>query len=113
MSSVEREQFEMAAKAAGIKCRPADFELAGGLVLASHPSGFPTVWNPLIDDGDALRLAVALDLTTRHYSGSTVAQSGIPGTPCAYEEVTNHSDPCAAARRAIVLAAAAIGRAMP
>lgn len=105
----DRELLELAAKAAGIggawsSARP------GMRTLHSHSEDL--VWNPLTDDGDALRLAVRLDLTTRHYSGSTIAQSGAPGTPCAYEEESNHADPCAAARRAIVRAAAAIGQAM-
>jgi hypothetical protein len=98
----DRELLELAARAAGYWS-----------AVFNCPARLPRPgWNPLDDDGDALRLAVKLDLTVRHYSGSAVAQSGAPGTPCAYEEVSNHADPYAAARRAIVQAAAVIGRAI-
>jgi hypothetical protein len=98
----DRELLEAAAKAAGIEfdfCRP---EL-GGCHLGSR------WWNPLTDDGDALRLAVKLRLTVN----------------CSYDDVTlcgqeftqkevflerNGEDPLAATRRAIVRAAAAIGK---
>lgn len=67
-----------------------------------------TYWNPLTDDGDALRLAVKLRLDTLQKFGGAVF-------------VTNHrlgarelikEDPYAATRRAIVRAAADIGNGM-
>ncbi len=74
----DRELLELAAKAAG-----------NGFVIG--------YWNPLTDDGDALRLAVALGLTARmSYNGQD------------YEAA--NKDPYAATRRAIVRAAAEIGR---
>ena len=66
-------------------------------------------WHPLEDDGDALRLAVRLQMTLRCYMGNTCAQIGVSGQPNAYENEVNHDDPCAATRRAIVRAAASIG----
>ncbi|MDH1575497.1 hypothetical protein [Pseudomonas sp. GD03746] len=61
-------------------------------------------WNPLEDDGDALRLAVKLDLTI-YRPGSH------PGVLVkTAEDHTVYSDDCV--RRAIVLAAAAIGQAI-
>jgi len=51
-------------------------------------------WNPLEDDGDAFRLAVRLRIEVIH-------------------DVTSLGDPFLAYRRAIVRAAAEIGRAMP
>lgn len=62
-------------------------------------------WNPLTDDGDALRLAVKLGLldghpALQHEFASTVFPGGAP------------SDPYAATRLAIVRAAAEIGRRM-
>lgn len=63
-------------------------------------------WNPLTDDGDALRLAVKLDISVfGHFPLDAVA---------AFEgrriiEKKNPVDPMLATRRAIVRAAAAIG----
>ncbi len=117
MTDADRELIELAAEAAGVCLHPAHMlhRSYGNwgcdttcMICKEDPSD--AAWHPLTSDADAMRLAVKLDLTVRHYSGSTVAQSGAPGTPCAYEEVSNHADPCAAARRAIVQAAAVIGR---
>lgn len=75
-------------------------------------------WNPLADDGDALRLAVKLDIDLIRES-----LDDVPSTPThvkaqswdlefsASEALGN--DHYAATRRAIVRAAAEIGRAMP
>ena len=68
------------------------------------------IWNPLTDDGDALRLAVKLglmldDVTKGYMSGHIVAVSD--GGTC-YEP--REPDPYAATRRAIVRAAAEIGK---
>ena len=60
-------------------------------------------WNPLTDDGDALRLAVKLKMTL----GVGVAR-GDAGEATEFDLC--HRDPCAATRRAIVRAAAEIGR---
>lgn len=60
-------------------------------------------WNPLLDDGDALRLAVKLGVNIESYS-DTVSADGI------HED--RGFDDCAATRRAIVRAAAAIGKEM-
>ena len=62
-------------------------------------------WNPLTDDGDALRLAVKLKMTL----GVGVAR-GDAGEATEFDLC--HRDPCAATRRAIVRAAAEIGRNM-
>jgi hypothetical protein len=71
-------------------------------------------WNPLTDDGDAFRLAVKLGLRV-----GTDGQSLYPhiecwrshyDTPRVFE--TCGEDPYAATRRAIVRAAAEIGRSM-
>ena len=57
-------------------------------------------WNPLRDDGDALRLEVALNLTTKHRFLDFLAEEN---TLCG-------GDYCKARRRAIVRAAAEIGK---
>jgi len=67
-------------------------------------------WNPLIDDGDALRLAVKLGLRIEintQVLGDTLVISEF------YDHVQCHNgDPYAATRRAIACAAAEIGKNM-
>jgi hypothetical protein len=58
-------------------------------------------WNPLTDDGDALRLAVKLDL---------IVTIGAARDCDGRLSLDNSDDPYAATRRAIVRAAAEIGR---
>lgn len=100
----DRELLELAAKAAGIEIW---FDDNGTPWL----DGDKKVWNPLTDDGDALRLAVKCNLDIE-LQGDCVFANGF--------EVQNHQlfewhkdDPYAATRRAIVRAAAEIGKAMP
>jgi hypothetical protein len=106
----DRELLELAAKAAGLPHQWCD---AWNMMAKPRPDGgffFDKVWNPLRDDGDALRLAVQLDLHV-HPSGDEVWVSN-PATSLAEDVVfeTYRGDPYAATRRAIVRAAAEIGR---
>ncbi|OQA84409.1 MAG: hypothetical protein BWY31_02403 [Lentisphaerae bacterium ADurb.Bin242] len=80
-----------------------------------------TGWNPLIDDGDALRLAVELKLAIFPPEGDDgdFAVASVPdgvlddfGETWIQESVKD-GDKLAATRRAIVCAAAEIGKAMP
>ena len=87
----DRELLELAAKAAGIDVHT--IEDADGVL---HWDG----WNPLADDGDALRLAVKLNI-----------DAGKPGMRLRIDW-RSWEDPYAATRRAIVRAAAEIGKAM-
>ena len=93
-----RELLERAAKAAGINI---EWQPCGW----AHDNETGCEWNPLTDDGDALRLAVKLGLAI-YPAGN--------GTGCAPEgQETGHyvkhdPDPYAATRRAIVRAAAAL-----
>ena len=67
-------------------------------------------WNPLTDNGDALRLAVKLDISidVNRVDGVTTAEYGYSERAGLQE---NHNDdPYAATRRAIVRAAAEIGK---
>lgn len=107
----DRELLELAAKAAGyLICGPIR---NGEFRVCQSEDQISFAWNPLIDDGDALRLAVKLRLAVmRCYLGTTVAQIGTPGLKNAYEEATDHKDPASATRLAIVRAAAEIGRRM-
>ena len=86
----DRELLEAAAKAAGIDW--ADGHESTGL---RDQNG--KVWNPLADDGDALRLAVKLRLMDE-----------VSVMDAQYES----EDPLAATRLAIVRAAAAISKEM-
>ena len=61
-------------------------------------------WNPLADDGDALRLAVRLDLTV---------MTGMARDGEGWASIDTGAEPNASTRRAIVLAAAQIGNAKP
>lgn len=100
----DRELLEMAAKAAGIE------HYGFGLMLNDSPylkiSRSTGMWAPLTDDGDALRLAVALRMDLNINDGECdvfTADSFYNG---------RGEDTLEATRRAIVRAAAAIGSAM-
>lgn len=91
MSTTDRELLEMAAKA--INCD------------IKH---MPSDWNPIINDGDSLRLAVGLSIGVfRDGLGVYCNHSGARQVRIYATEI---SDPCAATRRAIVRAAAEIGK---
>jgi len=98
----DKELLELAAKAAGIDVR---WYQGDCLRVADKCNGFAGRWNPLTDDGDALRLAVKLRMDVEWLDVDTVFVSG---GPCIHVGV----DPYAATRRAIVRAAAEIGREM-
>jgi len=71
-------------------------------------------WNPLTDDGDALRLAVKLNLIVASSSefsesSSTLSDEKFNFPSLAQELWANNIDKFSATRRAIVRAAAAIG----
>lgn len=109
------ELLEFAAKAAGYQLEgPANRHVSQGVTpdnqLLINDKGGHSVWNPLTDDGDALRLAVCLGmhLTLPQYAGQPT------------EVYTNRSAPILIVcldtfeqtRRAIVMTAAEIGKAM-
>jgi hypothetical protein len=115
----DRELIELAAKAAGIKPLGEAFELNGDFAGFSMPAG--KVWNPLTDDGDAFRLAVKLwiDVSFPPYMmkhDRPVVHAGKywdNSDDCWYPfEELRDINPYAATRRAIVRAAAEIGRGM-
>ena len=82
----------------------------GGVIEPCHTTrnGETLEWNPLEDDGDALRLAVKLGLTVVVESDMVFCRNR--RSDKAFCERSN--DPYAATRRAIVRAAAEIGRNM-
>ena len=100
----DRELLELAAKASG--------ELtASWYGNDAYFDGVLSRWNPLSDDGGALRLAVKLQLEIDvHHTGIAVR------TPCGQKVLISADEvKCgyAATRRAITRAAAAIGESMP
>ena len=116
----DREMLELAARAAGLK----EFtEINGRFAVRTRFTGMQdwSPWNPLTDDGDALRLAVKLGLHVMQYpiydepKHSAIAKKSarlLDDTcvdMCVGIEVYG-SDTYAATRRAITRAAAEIGR---
>jgi hypothetical protein len=109
----DRKLLELAAKAAGLPivgdvdriiCQPD--HRTGGYVIRNDRGG-DSCWNPLTDDGDALRLAVKLEMCVSLEGHGRAVAITVAGLEV---EETNRDDPYAAARRAIVRAAAEIGR---
>lgn len=105
----DRELLESAAKAAGIKALRDPHR-----VLRNCTGGDPAMnifaappWNPLEDDGDALRLAVKLRLDVKCYASLCEVFYGSPRTM-----IRENGGSFKATRRAIVRAAAAMGAAM-
>lgn len=94
----DRELLEAAAKAAGL--------------WDAREQCIDIPWNPLFDDGDALRLAVKLGLEVYH-SINNDRWSVFVGYPkdqrIVYVFDEWGDDECAATRRAIVRAAASLG----
>lgn len=103
--TTDRELLELAAKAAG-------FELIWDGV---KPPYIQTdigwlMWNALLSDGDALRLAVKLNIDVMvQFDRIDAFAEGGTATEYIYEKPTP-TDPYAATRRAIVRAAAEIGK---
>lgn len=93
----DRELLEWAAKAAGLTLGAWSDDYGAYLYRGVEPG--KSWWNPFIDDGDALRLAVkCLPFHTLRYTREDWEKCG--------------EDGYAATRRAIVRAAAEIGRSM-
>jgi hypothetical protein len=108
----DRKLLELAAKAAGLEI--VNMETKDCLAIKTNYCNHD-YWNPLTDDGDALRLVVKLNLFLFH------AWTHAEGVPLANVMVQNAEqtvtcgeikgdNPCAATRRAIVRAAAEIGK---
>lgn len=102
----DKELLELAAKAAGWDSF--DWLAGDGYMNVYDAEGHQFVWTPLTDDGDALRLAVKLGLELR--MSSEFAIGVIPRYTDNEMFERKNEDPCAATRRAIVRAAAEIGR---
>ena len=111
----DRELLELAAKAAGIPLRDLDDQWDN---WEPEPVRIHRGWNPIEYDGDAFRLAVKLGLFISHsaYKPGENAYGFVRiswyGQRVEFESEKFTDDPYAATRRAIVRAAAEIGRSM-
>lgn len=101
----DRELLELAAKAAGIRFHAGcEYSSSGGLRTLG---GW---WNPLAVNGDAFELAVRLRLDICRPSSKHAAVCVWVDHLCDFIEENEGADTAAATRRAIVRAAAEIGR---
>jgi hypothetical protein len=110
----DRQLLELAAKAAGIDLTGSSFNGTFVFWTPRKPN-----WNPLTDDGDALRLAISMRISIVHESEFLEGEL-IPTIECIGPDRGNGSrycamhslenDPMAATRRAIVEAAAEMGK---
>ena len=115
MSMEDSEILALAAKAVGIDTSTATLNFVDAKVDAKgvwRPGGY---WNPLTDDGDALRLAVKLRIDFEYDDNKVVAWFAAPRPGWDNEQVWSWTEPLgddayAATRRAIVQAAADIGK---
>lgn len=123
LQKTDRELLELAAKASGINVIRSrlddplfrDFLVSNGVRNPHHENG---PWNPLEDDGDALRLAVKLQISIHNehlQAGSTYCTRVDSDDPfgdvlseeaCDGDGETLQESDYAATRRAIVIAAA-------
>jgi len=120
----DRELLELAAQAAGIKVPTKDDYLYAYIddrgihrdISCGGDGTRMSHWNPLTDDGDALRLAVKLKMVidTDWNGGANAGNAAIDFAEpeYGYQEAQGKNDPYAATRRAIVRAAAEIGKGM-
>lgn len=113
----DKELLELAAKVMQTTEEPsfANYEVMGSVVclhVGASRGDITRYWNPLTDDGDALRLAVNLKLTVLPW-GAGAAVVVITPDDVSVHEPHYGDDPARATRRAIVRAAAEIGKAMP
>ncbi|WP_186055727.1 hypothetical protein [Burkholderia gladioli] len=120
----DKELLELAAKAAGLPVGSDQGEYQyrdGGTWVAglyATDNGYPLFWNSLIDDRDALRLAVRADIEVFQgdncdrpaaFAGYFKPASLMGRRYCIEYHGDHHCDQVAATRRAITRAAAEIG----
>jgi hypothetical protein len=110
----DRELLELAAKATGDFYQHPKHKIPENLPVVFYLNG--KRWNPLTDDGDALRLAVKLNLAVTPYPIYNNPKHSILAQlknldDSRFEVMEMHgTDPYAATRRCITRAAAEIGK---
>ncbi|MDD2341581.1 MAG: hypothetical protein PHV54_01655 [Tolumonas sp.] len=102
-----KELLELAAKSVGVKL---EYRQDCGAHYYNNPETGRERWNPLEDDGQALRVAVKLRLQVSPNDYDTMVNARLPLHITAVE--THNNDQYAATRRAIVRVAADIGRSL-
>lgn len=114
----DRELLELAALAAGLNIKAHfvnDDDTFNCLVVGAKNTKARVRWSPLTDAGDALRLAVKLQLRSMPQEKCVYVESN-PDTLLGFAGVSAlemyGADPCAATCRAITRAAAEIGKQM-
>ncbi len=114
----DRELLEFAAKAIGAK-RTREKESNGYFQVHHWHEGYEEdweYWNPITQDGDVFRLAVMLEIVPNKHADTVVTSRSASwkagAAHCSLWEPAG-DDPYAATRRAIVRAAAEIGKALP
>lgn len=110
----DRELLELAAKAAGYEITDLLDDYRRPAICVDGEWRWLQHWNPLEDDGDAMRLANRLGLSITH----TTCEDDAPIVRVGYDGIQDYTqlpafpDCNAATRRAITRAAAEIGRRM-
>lgn len=112
----DRELLQDAAKAAGIDAHWGDGWQSDMMFIPVPRPHSPLVtnvqWNPLADDGDALRLAVRCGIVVEYRREVPACFAYHYALKLEVMQRNDELDPYAATRRAIVRAAAEIGRQM-
>ena len=109
----DRALLEAAARAVGkhhqMWAEPGELlaDKGGWVQFIGH--GHASIWNPLTDDGDALRLAVKLDMTVDVDLEDGCTRILNKFDACLLRHMHHDGGPEAATRRAITRAAAAMG----
>lgn len=108
----DKELLELAAKACGFNVKAINLDQDDnfyGLIIGKKNTRERIYWNPLFYNEDALRLSAKMEISINHFDSFVKAQACFEG--CAGRIVTAMIERgrLDAMRRAIVLAAAAIG----
>ena len=127
--STDRELLELAAKAIGLEIKPMEVKNVTAqeddrfIGYLTKPEQWPRGWfDPLTDDGDALRLLAAMPSLwslSLKFGAPTVEMNvawgagGEKAAKIAREFAGDGADVAAAIRRAIVRAAAEVGKVLP
>ena len=118
-AAADRALLILAAKAGHIEIESCTCDDPKWPYRLAGKSGVRAHWNPLINDGDALRLAVVMGRMERlgvaihivePFDGDTGPYTYVDAEKFGEHTIYHHRDPFGATRRAIVEAAAEIGR---
>lgn len=111
----DREMLELGAKAAGFQWNPTISGSALYGCFETDVNQTTYAWNPFADDGDALQLAAQLeiDITYKAFGEDEVLVSASDDRFLGWFTVPYGNDKLAATRRAIMRAAAEIGKVVP